>query len=371
MRRSATATLLFALSASCAAIIDIPELRAPDAPADAGADACAATGATNLVVTQRAIHTAPDATDVYFTRLDPPTNSAILKCGKCGCDTPIEVVKKIGSPGALAIDADAIYWTESSLITGTVNRVSKSDPTQKIRIAPLEQPFAIALDETFIYYTVLGGETVASLQGAGVWRAKKADLTERTQLVKTDAKPTADNILPYAIAVDATHVYFTQAPNLTQKADNPCDGAKGVVRRVRKDGAALQSPETLATGQACPVAIVVSDSAVSWATFGVGNASAGSIFTMTKNGGAPVLLAQEQGRPTSMALRNGRIVWNTPANQKVVSCSLPACDDLDEVGSAQLNPSGVSADASGIYWAVLGTVAQNFTDGAVRRASPP
>lgn len=362
-----------ALSVSCAAIIDIPELRAPDGVSgdSGGGDACAATGVTNLVVTRRAIHTAIDATDVYFTQLDPPANNAILKCSKCGCDAPTEIVKRIGSPGAIAVDDEAVYWTESSLITGTVNRVPKRDPSQKTRIAPLEQPFAIALDDTFLYYTVLGGQTVASLQGAGVWRAKKTDLGDRTQLVKTDANPNQDNILPYAIAVDATHVYYTQAPDLTQKTEDPCDGARGVVRRVRKDGGALQTPETLATGQACPVAIVLSENAVSWATFGVGSASAGSIFTMTKNGGGPVMLVQEQGRPTSIAFRNGRIVWNTPANQKIVSCSLPTCDDLDEVASAQLNPSGVSADPSGIYWAVLGTVAQNFTDGALRRAAPP
>ena len=371
--KRALSVLLGLAVVSCAAIIDIPELRAPDGTTTVGgggADACAATGAANLVVTPRGIHTALDASHVYFTRGDPPTNNAILRCGKCGCDSPEEIVKKIGTPGALAVDDEAIYWTESSLITGTVNRVPKSDPIAKRRIAPLEQPFALALDETYLYYTVLGGSSTASLQGAGVWRAKKQDLSEPTQLTKTDAKPNDENILPYALAVDATHVYFAVAPDLTERPEEPCNGSRGRIRRVRKDGPANQTPETLATGQACPVAIVVHDDSISWATFGVGTASAGSIFTLPKSGGTPKLLAQEQGRPTSIAFRNGRVIWNTPANQRVVSCTAPACDDLDDVAASQVNPSGVSADASGIYWVVLGTIAQNFTDGALRRAAP-
>lgn len=371
--KRALSVLLGLAVVSCAAIIDIPELRAPDGTTTdggGGADACAATAATSLVVTPRGVHTALDASYVYFTRGDPPTNNAILRCGKCGCDSPEEIVKKIGTPGALAVDDDAIYWTESSLITGTVNRVPKSDPTAKRRIAPLEQPFALALDETYLYYTVLGGSSAASLQGAGVWRAKKQDLSEPTQLTKTDAKPNDENILPYALAVDATHVYFAVAPDLTERPEEPCNGSRGRIRRVKKDGPANQTPETLASGQACPVAIVVHDDSISWATFGVGTASAGSIFTLPKSGGTPKLLAQEQGRPTSIAFRNGRVIWNTPANQRVVSCTTPACDDLDDVAASQVNPSGVSADTSGIYWVVLGTVAQNFTDGALRRAAP-
>lgn len=366
-------SLVFVLAGvSCAAIIDIPELRAPDGTTDGGGgpDACAATSVTNLVVTPRGVHTALDASHVYFTRGDPPTNNAILRCGKCGCDSPEEIVKKIETPGALAVDDEAIYWTESSIDTGTVNRVPKSDPTARTRIEPLDQPFALAVDETYLYYTVLGGGTPASLQAAGVWRARKQDLSERTQLTKTNARPNDENILPYAVAVDATHVYFTVAPDLTEQPDEPCDGSRGRIRRVKKDGPANQTPETLASEQACPVAIVVHDDSVSWATFGVGGASTGSIFTLPKSGGTPTLVAQQQGRPTSIAFRNGRLIWNTPANQRVVSCTPPACADLDDVAASQVNPSGVSADASGIYWVVLGTIAQNFTDGALRRAAP-
>ncbi len=102
----------------------------------------------------------------------------------------------------------------------------------------------------------------------------------------------------------------------------------------------------------------------------MGRALAGSLWT--KPNGAPAKeLQKDLGRPTSLALRQGRLFWNVPASRRIESCVTPGCVAIDDVATSQLNPSGVTADVSGIYWVVLGTTAQNFSDGALRRASAP
>ena len=246
--------------------------------------------------------------------------------------------------------------------------MDKRDPTQRQQIAGQESPIGVAVDATHVYWTVIGGgpQGVAT---AGVYRARKDDLGEVTRLAKSDKLPA--NIVPYAIAVDETHVYYTTAPDLDdQSPDVPCTDKLGTIRRVAKAGG-LQASTVVATGQACPLGLALSDDAIYWVNLGAGRALSGSLWTKPKTGGAPTQLAGALGRPTSLSFSAGRLTWNAPGNQRIETCTAPACADLATLASGQLNPSGVTADSSGIYWMVLGTAAQNFTDGALRRTSSP
>ena len=169
----------------------------------------------------------------------------------------------------------------------------------------------------------------------------------------------------------STTVYYTTAPDLNdQNALEPCNGSFGTVRRVSKTGG-LQQSVRVAEGQACPMALALSDDAVHWANLGVGTGLAGSIVRKPKSGGAEVVLARSQGRPTSLAIHAGWLAWNAPASQRVVSCAVPLCEQVVSLARDQANPAGISADETGIYWAVLGTVSENVGDGAVRRAAAP
>jgi hypothetical protein len=358
--------------ASCAAIIDVKDLRPPDAvtgddaAADAEAGACGAAGVANLTNTPRGLHTALDETDVYFTRGDPPLNSAILRCSKCGCDKPTELASKLPLPAGIAVDDAYVYWTDS--LEGSLTRIAKADPTQKQTMKSLDQPIGLAIDDAYVYWTEIG--TGDSLARAGIWRAKKADFSSPTLL--TSAATLPDDLIPYAIAVDATDLYFTTAPDLDdQNAMMPCDASNGTIRRVAKAGNANQTSSKLASGQACPVAIALSGDAIYWANLGAGTGLAGSIYARPKSGNAATMLADGQGRPTSIAWSGGRITWTSPASESLLTCTAPACADIASLASTQPNPSGISADDSGIYWVVLGTVATNFEDGALRRASSP
>jgi hypothetical protein len=367
-----------AVIAGCASIIDINTLEAP--PPDAGADAisaeagCSATGVTTLTHSPRGVHTALDDKDVYFTRADPPRDSAVLRCSKCGCERADELAK-IGQPGGIAVDAQYVFFTDSQE-SGSLNRIDKSDPTTLQQIRGQEWPLGVTVDAEFVYWTVTGGGP-KGVGTAGVYRARKSDLGQVTRLARSQSLP--DDIIPYAIAVDDTYVYYTTAPDLNDTdPQQPClspddagaGAVYGTVRRVKKTGG-LQTSEVVASGQACPVGLALDDGALYWANLGAGKSLNGSVWTQSKAGGSPARFASGLGRPTSLALFGGRLTWNVPASERIESCSLPACADIASLASTQRNPSGISADATGIYWAALGTVAENFSDGAIRRASAP
>jgi hypothetical protein len=367
--------LAVSVSVGCASLIDINELRPPsgaalDGGADGGAEACAPPGLRNLTVVARAVHTALDDTDVYFTRDDPPY-SKILRCSKCGCDAPTELATNLFVPIGLAVDDRYVFWTDGP-VKGSLNRFDKKDPTQSDQLPNQEGPVGVAVDADYVYWTVTGGG-VNGVATTGIYRAKKDDLRTSVRLASAPSVP--DNIIPYALAVDDTHVYYTTAPDLDDRfPDAPCQAdaagkVYGTVRRVRKD-LGFQTSEVLARNQPCPLSLALGSDAVYWANFGVG-VSTGSVWTMPKAGGTPVSLADGLGRPTSLAFFGGRLSWSAPLSQRVETCSTPACADRAPLASDQGTPAGVSADSSGIYWAVFGTPAATFTDGAVRRSSTP
>jgi hypothetical protein len=370
------------LAIGCASIIDVKDLRAPpeedasvpveagapDAPAEAEAGVCETKEVTNLVVTPRGIHTALDETDVYFTRGDPPNKSAILRCSKCGCDKPTTLVSNLNLPAAIAVDDRYVYWTDADL-AGSLNRAEKKDGSNIQTVKPIEQPIGVAVDNQFVYWTVIGGGSTG-VATAGIWRANKADFTGQTQL--TTAKLLPDDIVPYALAVDDTDVYYTTAPDLDDSsAEQPCTASNGTIRRVAKAGVALQTSVTLATGLACPIGIALSNDAIFWVDVGAGTGIAGDVSTRPKSGGTTTKLASSQGRPVSIVHHAGRLTWAAPAALGLLTCTLPACADVTQLAGEQHNPSGLSVDDAAFYWAVLGTVAQNFNDGALRRIALP
>jgi hypothetical protein len=383
LRRIFSAAIPLALAVGCASIIDVKDLRAPDA--DGGSDvtqpvvdaaavdandasACNSNMVTNLVLTPRGVHTAVDDTDVYFTRGDPPKNSAILRCSKCGCENPTVLVSKLGLPSAIAVDDRFVYWTDSS-VDGSVNRMEKANPASIQSLAHVPQPIGIAVDDEHVYWTVLG-EGTNILDTSGIFRAKKTDFSDVTRLTASASLP--DDFAPYAIGVDATDVYYTTAPDLDDTSgEQPCKAKFGTIRRVAKLGTAMQTSVALETGQACPIGLAMSDDTLYWIDLGAGTGIAGDVMSRPKSGGTTTKLADNQGRPSSIAYHAGHLTWAAPAALAVFTCLATDCASPSALADEQHNPSGISADDSGIYWVVLGTVAQNFGDGALRRAPPP
>src|SRR5690606_10556633 len=79
----------------------------------------------------------------------------------------------------------------------------------------------------------------------------------------------ADQSYPNGLAVDATHVYWTNRGD-------------GTVMRMPKGGAPGEPPTVIATGQVAPGPIVVDDTHVYWANEGTSDRANGSIMKIQK-----------------------------------------------------------------------------------------
>ena len=79
----------------------------------------------------------------------------------------------------------------------------------------------------------------------------------------------ADQAYPNGLAVDATHVYWTNRGD-------------GTVKRMPKGGAPGEPPTVIATGQVAPGPIVVDETHVYWANEGTSDLANGSIMKIQK-----------------------------------------------------------------------------------------
>lgn len=382
--------LLFVVG--CAALIDINEYSVPDAADDAGPDvadaapptdasppdvfdaACGpATMVQNLTRSPEGVRLAVDDENVYFAHGEVNAqNGKIYRCSKCGCDAGEEVAD-LNNPSSLAVDDTGVYFTDS-VVAGSVGRLDKKT-LGVMKIDSQVQPITVITDANYIYWSVLGSGS--DLSTAGVWRANKSDLGSPTRLAATQSER---DVAPYGLATDDTYLYFTTAPDIDNSDPNePCKLVPpetmpiGTVQRVLKGGGPMQTPDVLATNQACPVSLAVDDSRLYWLTLGLGTELNGQLSSLPKtpDAGAPKPLVTGIGRGTSLSLYAGRLAWTSPADFSVKTCPVADCSKPFTLSTPEANPAAITADSTGIYWVTTGTAGMLFQDAFLRRAPAP
>jgi len=160
------------------------------------------------------------------------------------------------APVSIATDATGanVYWTfrGSSLNEGGLKRAPASgDEPSKTLISMQQNPLAITVDGEHIYWVNAGSLSV-SADGSVV----RDGSILRVKIAGGDPELLADEqAVPYAIAIDTGHVYWTNLGD-------------GCVMRAPKSGG--EDAVCLATGQSNPVAIAVDDDGdfVYWANAG-------------------------------------------------------------------------------------------------------
>jgi hypothetical protein len=270
--------------------------------------------------------------------------------------------------GALAIDADAVYFTDSVPGDADVVRVSKCDghseplddgrssrgPAQSLAVAP---PNLAWIDLVGI--------------GAQIFSLPTASPREGRMLVSTDLSA-AD-----AIAIDAERVYFDAGPGIQSVA--LVGGAVNLVAPgdhflVAIDDANVYAVETPPTGEALVRApklggattvlvstpnaqkICLDDSDVYWIDWN-DNGSQSSIMRVPKAGGAAAVIATGQDAPGDIAVDGTHVYWTTGkfgAAQTLVRA--PKTGGAIETLYAGKPVGGIVLDSRSVYWSSIHTL---------------
>jgi cysteine-rich repeat protein len=178
----------------------------------------------------------------------------------------------------------------------------------------------LTLDATEVYWTNPEHGTVRAVDREG---SSSARLLTDTQL------------LPWAIANDDTHVYWT---NLGQETD--CSATGSVMRQV-KDGSS--PPEELSPA-VCSRSIAVNDTHVYWTDRGdLSTADTGAIMRLAKGSTTPEVFAASQCQPHAIVLDQENAYWLTLGDP-----TLPECDGLVKMPLAGGAIVELSVESTGV-----------------------
>ncbi len=206
-----------------------------------------------------------DADWVYF--LDLYTTQGVVKAPRDGlADAGFPLVVSGGWPNvwALAQDATSIYWTSR----GTVGAPDAGIPGKVLSIPKngLDAgPTVLAVGT--MGATILGGPVFVTVDATAVyWTDEGSSAVMRVPLGGGTPMQLATGNNTYAIAVDATDVYFTTYGT---------DQADGTIVRVPKDGSG--TPTVVVSGLSFPSQIAIDDVAIYW-----GNTHGGTVMKVAK-----------------------------------------------------------------------------------------
>ncbi len=255
-----------------------------------------------------------------------------------GCPECIVLVDELVSGRGLVVDDSYVYFTDQS--QGIISRIMKDGGDGGVIVEGQDAPYDIAVDATHVYWTNL-------VEDGAVMRAPKEG--GRPEVV-------AMAIRPRTVAVDETHVYWGTFDSV--------DG--DVYRRVL----GLDEPEELLASMFGGIsALVLGDDQIYWTAHAeVGSVGfianpkeepIGGVFSAALDGSADpfeyVTLADGQAQPWGIARTpSGQLLW---ANGDGPGANLPntimmlsvagAAAPLDDDSAA---PWGVAADATFAFW---------------------
>jgi hypothetical protein len=142
---------------------------------------------------------------------------------------------------------------------------------------------------------------------------------------------------PTSLAVDSTHVYWT----------NPFDGT---VNEVPVGGGPVTA---LASGQAWPNSVAVDGTNVYWVNSGTYSESSGTVNEVPVGGGSVTTLATGQDYPTSVAVDGTHVCWLNYENgyDGTVNEVPVGGGTVTTLATGQPYPASVAVDGTNVYWA--------------------
>lgn len=226
-----------------------------------------------------------DATHLYFTiansarrALKTPTDAGSMQLFSVG--------QTLGA--GVAVDDTNVYWAASGAISFAPLAAKSGTPLATAQ----NSPFALALDDTNVYFTDFGGGRVGAAAGDGaVMSVPKAG---GTATALSTSRPG-----PYDIAVNAHGVFWIEV------GATDADGA------VMKTSPAGGDPVTLASSQNLLGGLAVDEDNVYFT-------AGGSVWKVPDSGAsAPVALATAQLNPRAVAVDTTSVYWIAMGDPKL------------------------------------------------------
>jgi hypothetical protein len=269
----------------------------------------------NIYWTERPNGAYPVGVGVYSSPISGPANPTL---------TPIGATN---DPRGLALGPINVYWVDYD--NGSINLVGKYGAPQSTFLATSGATAppgsrAIALDSSNIYWanSISGEIYQMSLQGG-------------------TPSVIANGGSPWAVAIDNAYVYWL-------------DYTQGTVNRVPIGGQPNQNV-VLARSEDQPWGIAVAlDStgratSVYWTDQDNPNGMVKTISAFPPDGGAPTVIASQQGAPWGIAVDSQYVYWTTYDDSNVVRAPLAGGASYP-LASGQSNPTAITVDDKNVYW---------------------
>ncbi len=192
-------------------------------------------------------------------------------------------------PRRIATDATHVYWSSGGNEQrkldygndGVVVRAPIGGGLIEVLTLPQPDPVGVAVNDQYVYWVNGGDGALWEGEGSGgaVMRLPKNGGTP---------EKLSDEAFPQAIALDATHVYWTDAEN-------------DEIRRMPLEGGEVT---VLASNQGDPRYLALSDTDVFYTT-----GEMGVVARVPKAGGASAVLSSEGGKTTAITVSDGYVYW--------------------------------------------------------------
>ena len=189
-----------------------------------------------------------------------------------------------GARHGLALDYGSIFWTTA---TGRVWRASKSATEGTLIAQSQKDPVRIAVDDTGVYWTNREDGTVRKAVNGGSLSASQLAWAQKR---------------PVALALSETHVYWLNQGSIEKGYED------GAIMRVARTGTSVETgdePEVIAASKGLPYALAVDDEHVYWTTLLDGTVRRATI----KPGGSATILALGQNNPVGIAIDQEMVYW--------------------------------------------------------------
>jgi hypothetical protein len=331
---------------------DAAPADAPGGPADG--DAASGDSASDAITD---VVTCGDAQMLCQGACSDPTTDR-HNCGACGHDCqggacmgsacqPLSIasVAPGNEVGSLAIYGGTVYWTfpgtsGNGYADGAVDAASNAGSGVVTPIVKGQHyPWALAVDATNVYWTNFGNASVGAVM---------------------QASHAGTNVVPLATAqfdacglqVDSLNVYWSAVGLCGSSDGGPVMCNNGTISAIPIGGGG--SPIPIAAQQNSPFGVTASSAGVFWATNSL--LPPGDVFKFVPDAGT-THIAGGQEQAQGIVLDDTNVYWATAGTPSanyldgtVVMAPLSAAGPMTSLASALTNPSGIAVDSVNVYW---------------------